>query len=223
MEESIKTVIKEVWEFTKGSLSEKLGKLQARLERWASTIRRKRESSKRKLTKELDRLAEKERDDETLAQIIDTKIHLNLEIDKDELYWEQRARANWLQFRDRNTAYFHKSNDVVDFCLGILNNNKEVASLNNTDIVLIPKLLKPTKLANFRPISLCTVIYKIVAKTLANRLQEVIGKCVEKVQSAFVPGRLLSDNVILAYEILHTFRKKRTGKKRAYGSEAGHE
>lgn len=51
---------------------------------------------------------EKERDDDTMAQIINTRIHLNLEIDKDEMYWEQRARANWLQLGDKNTAFFHK-------------------------------------------------------------------------------------------------------------------
>ncbi|KAA3460307.1 reverse transcriptase [Gossypium australe] len=69
-----------------------------------------------------------------------------------------------------------------------------------TDIVLIPKVQNPTKLVSFRPISLCTVIYKIVAKTIVNRLQEVIGK-------------LISDNVLLAYKILHKFRQKRMGKK----------
>ncbi|KAA3486778.1 reverse transcriptase [Gossypium australe] len=57
------------------------------------------------------------------------------------------------------------------------------------------------------------VCYKIVAKTIANRFQEVIGRCIEAAQSAFVPGRLISDNVLLAYEILHTFRQKRIGKK----------
>ncbi|KAK5840245.1 hypothetical protein PVK06_009134 [Gossypium arboreum] len=86
MEEMIERAIKESWEFSSGLLLEKLERLQVRLEKWASNIRRKRESLKRKLTKELEHLLEKERDDEMLAQIIDTKIHLNLEIDKDELY-----------------------------------------------------------------------------------------------------------------------------------------
>lgn len=57
------------------------------------------------------------------------------------------------------------------------------------------------------------VIYKIVEKAIAIRLQEVIGSCIDSAQSAFVPGRLISDNVFLAYEILHTFRQKRMGKK----------
>ncbi|KAH1063900.1 hypothetical protein J1N35_028887 [Gossypium stocksii] len=87
---------------------------------------------------------------------------------------------------------------IVDHCLGILNKNKEIKSLNITDIVVIPKVPNPTKLTNFRPISLCTVMYKIVTKTIANRLQEVLERCINKAQSAFIPGRLISDNVLIA-------------------------
>ncbi|KAA3482707.1 reverse transcriptase [Gossypium australe] len=53
----------------------------------------------------------------------------------------------------------------------------------------------------------------IVAKSVANRLQGVIRKCIDEAQSAFVPGRLISYNVLLAYEMLHTFQKKRTRRK----------
>ncbi|KAA3483188.1 reverse transcriptase [Gossypium australe] len=262
---------------------------------------------------------EGERNDDTLAKLIDTKIHLNLEIDKNEMYWEHRARQNWLKLGDKNTAYFHRcalawwqtntisklvteegaeieeeseilsaassffqnlfkskgvadpckvldgiertikqednefllapyreeeiqaalegmgptkapkadgfpalfyqkywhivGRDVTEFCLGILNNNQDFGGFNSTNIILIPKVPKPTQLVNFRPISLCTFIYKVVAKTIANRLQKIIDKCIDKVQSAFVPGRLITDNVLLAYEIFHTINQKRTGKK----------
>lgn len=60
--------------------------------------------------------------------------------------------------------------DVETFCLGILNDGKDFDSLNLTDIVLIPKTPNPTILVNFSHISLCIVIYKIVAKTIANQL-----------------------------------------------------
>ncbi|KAA3480862.1 non-ltr retroelement reverse transcriptase [Gossypium australe] len=52
-------------------------------------------------------MLEGELNDDSLSKIIDTKIHLNLEIDKDEMYWEQRARQNWLKLGDKNLAYFH--------------------------------------------------------------------------------------------------------------------
>ncbi|KAK5841990.1 hypothetical protein PVK06_004316 [Gossypium arboreum] len=103
--------------------------------------------------------------------------------------------------------------EVVTFYLGILNEGQNFGPLNSTDIVLIPKTQNPSNLATFRPISLCSVLYKIVAKTIANRFQTVIGRCIDAAQSAFIPGRLISDNVILAYEILHTFRNKRIGTK----------
>ncbi|XP_052477317.1 uncharacterized protein LOC128032639 [Gossypium raimondii] len=110
--------------------------------------------------------------------------------------------------------YWHiVGKEVTSFCLGCLNSGKTLGRFNATDIVLIPKIQNPKNLANFRPISLCTVIYKLVAKTIANRLQGVIGQCIDVAQSTFVPGRLISDNILIAYELLHTFTRKRTGKK----------
>ncbi|KAA3473858.1 reverse transcriptase [Gossypium australe] len=47
------------------------------------------------------------RDDHNLVELIDTKIQLNLEIDKDECYWEQRTCINWLKHRDKNNVFFH--------------------------------------------------------------------------------------------------------------------
>lgn len=103
--------------------------------------------------------------------------------------------------------------DVETFCLEVLNDGKDFKFLNLTEIVLIPKISNPIRLVNFRPISLCTVIYKIVPKTIVNHIQEFFGRCIDSAQSAFVPGRLISDNVLIAYEILHKLRQKRMGKR----------
>lgn len=63
-------------------------------------------------------------------------------------------------------------NTVVE-CLEILNNKKIIEEWNKTNIVLIPKVSNPSEVGDFRPISLCNVNYKIVTKTIANRLKGV--------------------------------------------------
>ncbi|KAK8314530.1 hypothetical protein V6Z12_D01G177900 [Gossypium hirsutum] len=64
--------------------------------------------------------------------------------------------------------------DVINTCSDILNGKKNVECLNDTLLILIPKIKNPSEMSNFRPISLCRVIYKIISKTLANRLKVVL-------------------------------------------------
>lgn len=106
MEDTCEKIIKESWESGTGPVAEKLEKLQADLLDWARRIKKGREGLKKKLAKQLELLMEKEMNDNTTADIVDTKIHLNMEINKDEIYWEQRARANWLKVGDKNTIFF---------------------------------------------------------------------------------------------------------------------
>ena len=65
---------------------------------------------------------------------------------------------------------------------------------------------------DFRPISLCNVLYKIVSKNIANQLKKIIPKLVSETQSAFMFDRLISDNILMAFETLHHLRNKRNGK-----------
>ena len=71
--------------------------------------------------------------------------------------------------------------------------------INKTIIVLIPKVKNPQEISQYRPISLCNVIYKLCSKVLANRLREVLDEIISEDllnRGAFVPGHLISEDCI---------------------------
>lgn len=57
------------------------------------------------------------------------------------------------------------------------------------------------------------MVYKIIAKALANRLKVHLPWIISDQQNAFVLGRLITDNFIVAFETLHTLRRKTCGRK----------
>ena len=79
--------------------------------------------------------------------------------------------------------------------------------------MLIPKVQNPKKVFDFRPISLYNVIYKLISKVLANRLKPMLHSIISKTQSAFIANRLITDNILIAFEFLHHMKTNCTGKK----------
>lgn len=76
--------------------------------------------------------------------------------------------------------------------------------MNDTFITLITKLITPLWVGEYKLINLCNIVYKIVAKVLANKLKLILPDLISLNHSAFVLGRLITNNIIIAYETLHS-------------------
>lgn len=85
--------------------------------------------------------------------------------------------------------------------------------LNETNICLIPKTEIPTRMTKMRPISLCNVGYKVISKAFCQRLKKYLPEIISETQSAFVSGRLIPDNILIAQEIFHGLRTNKSCKK----------
>ena len=93
----------------------------------------------------------------------------------------------------------------------MLNSGSLPKSLNHTFITLIPKTKNPENVTKFKPISLYNVLYKFFSKVLANRLKRVLPNIISEHQSAFLKGRLITDNILVAFETLRYMKNHNSG------------
>ncbi|XP_040367431.1 uncharacterized protein LOC121050669 [Rosa chinensis] len=103
--------------------------------------------------------------------------------------------------------------DVIAAVRNFMGDESLLRQLNHTCVTLIPKVKAPESMSQLRPISLCNVLYKIGSKVLANCLKPLLNGIISPFQRAFVAGRLISDNSLVAIEISHFLKNRRSGKK----------
>ena len=102
-----------------------------------------------------------------------------------------------------SSQFFKSSWSIVggDVCRTVIyffQNSVMIPTFNSTIVALVPKCQNPSCMKEFRPISCCSVIYKCITKILANRLKKVLQDIICPNQSAFIAGRSITDNVLMA-------------------------
>ncbi|XP_022019376.1 uncharacterized protein LOC110919413 [Helianthus annuus] len=99
--------------------------------------------------------------------------------------------------------------EVTDAILAFFDNGQLLKQINHTIIALVPKKETPNSVLDYRPISCCNVLFKCISKITTDRLKGYLDGLVSINQSAFVPGRKISDNILLTQELMHNYHTNR--------------
>lgn len=99
--------------------------------------------------------------------------------------------------------------DVNKMVRGFFETSIMERSINHTHICLIPKSTEASMMKDYRPISLCSVSYKIISKILMVRMKVFLNDLISESQADFVPGRNIQDNIMVAHELMHALKSKK--------------
>ncbi|XP_026431629.1 uncharacterized protein LOC113328844 [Papaver somniferum] len=97
--------------------------------------------------------------------------------------------------------------DMVACIQNFFTKSKLLKEVNNTFITLIAKNKNPPTVSDFRPISCCNVLYKCITKIISLRMKRILWGLISHNQSAFIPGRSIQVNIMLAHELVRNFHK----------------
>lgn len=78
--------------------------------------------------------------------------------------------------------------------------------VNATRIVLVPKVVSPKKVTDYRPIACCNTIYNCISKVIVNRIINSLGSIIDENQSAFIPGRSIFENILLSQDLMKGYK-----------------
>lgn len=110
------------------------------------------------------------------------------------------------------TGFYHISWQIVrgnvsNYIRDLWHMVADISEVNSIDLCLIPKVESPQTVHQFRPISLCNSIYKVLSKIMLNRLRHYMGMIVTPNQIGFIPKRYIQENIVVAHEVLHSMHK----------------
>ena len=114
-----------------------------------------------------------------------------------------------------NACFFQKmwhvvGEDVIAAVRSFFESGSLLKEMNHISITLVPKVPNPSTWKDFQPISCCNLVYKCISGILARRLQCVLPELIDKAQVAFIPGRSISDNILVAQEFLCDYHRENT-------------
>ncbi|KAJ9536724.1 hypothetical protein OSB04_un000109 [Centaurea solstitialis] len=99
-------------------------------------------------------------------------------------------------------------NDLMVAVHNFFYTGRILKEINHTLLCFIPKIPNATRVADFRPISCCSVLYKVISKVIAERMKPYLAQLVGPTQSAFIPGRRIADNIMMAHELVVGYQRQ---------------
>ncbi|GJV54642.1 sugar transport protein 13 [Tanacetum coccineum] len=101
------------------------------------------------------------------------------------------------------------ANDVYLTVHEFFRNGTLLKEINHTIIALILKVKSPSCVNDYRPISCCNLLFKCISKIIANRIKHSLKTIISPIQSAFIPGRSITDNILLTQELMYNYHLER--------------
>ncbi|KAE8704998.1 hypothetical protein F3Y22_tig00110430pilonHSYRG00099 [Hibiscus syriacus] len=218
-QESCTEVIKKVFqqeEARNEELSVNLRRVKGEFKRWNTQCYWNVDSEAKKLEKRINELDMKG-DIKGLNDGERGELEANFSIEEvKEIVWSC-GEAKAPEPDGFNIEFFKKSweyikGDLMKTMESFNTSGKMGKSVNSSFLALIPKVENPTKISDYRPISLVSSVYKVIAKVLARRLRRVIGTVISETQCAFIVGRQIFVGILVANEVIHSLNKERGGR-----------